>query len=424
MKTLRAFALLAAVVVACGTKSQRGYEGSPADDAGSTGPGFGTDAGPLGTPATVGHLQGKVLAPEGTIPIAGALLYLTTTTPEPIPDHVYCDACVQIPPSTPFTYSGAYGTFDLPVYAAGSQQLVVQKGAFRRVRSIDVGENVQSVPADKTTLPSKTDKANGDDIPKMAVMVGAWDHIESSLAKLGLGKIDAQGNLVRGTEQFDLYEGAFPGQPMPFDPDKLLRDPATISKYHVVFFPCSGSDGTTCNDTQPGEPAVQTTLEGFVASGGKLYVTDYSYEYVRQPFPGRIDWEDATSDLGSACQADSYDAPAIVGDKGLGDWLGAIGETNVTLQQSWTTILHVNPVADTDANGKPVTVTPKVWVSAQKSSGPHPATVSFDRSCGRVLFSTYHTEGSGGPTLLAQEKALLYVLLEIAGVCIGTPPVK
>ena len=37
-----------------------------------------------------------------------------------------------------------------------------------------------------------------------------------------------------------------------------------------------------------------------------------------------------------------------------------------------------------------------------------------------MLFSTYHTEGTGGPGLLEQEKALLYVLLEV-GVCVGTP---
>ena len=51
--------------------------------------------------------------------------------------------------------------------------------------------------------------------------------------------------------------------------------------------------------------------------------------------------------------------------------------------------------------------------------------MSFQNKCGRVLFSTYHTEsgtgGGGGTALLAQEKALLYVLLEV-GVCVGERP--
>jgi hypothetical protein len=33
---------------------------------------------------------------------------------------------------------------------------------------------------------------------------------------------------------------------------------------------------------------------------------------------------------------------------------------------------------------------------------------------GRVLFSTHHTEGTGGAALLPQEKVLLGVLLEVA----------
>jgi hypothetical protein len=165
---------------------------------------------------------------------------------------------------------------------------------------------------------AKSDPTNGDGIPKMAIVQAAWDHIEISLAKLGL---------------------------------------ATIQ----------------------------------------------------------------TSTLGSACMPGSYDAPANVDDPGLKSWLTAIGETNVTLQQSWTAIRGVSPQQGLDSEGKLVTITPKVWVSAKRVSTTTPATVSFENGCGRVLFSTYHTEGNGNAALLAQEKALLYLLLEV-GVCVGQPP--
>jgi hypothetical protein len=51
--------------------------------------------------------------------------------------------------------------------------------------------------------------------------------------------------------------------------------------------------------------------------------------------------------------------------------------------------------------------------------------VSFERGCGRVLYSTYHTEADKGSTteLLTQEKALLYILLEVA-VCVAPPDIK
>jgi hypothetical protein len=68
-----------------------------------------------------------------------------------------------------------------------------------------------------------------------------------------------------------------------------------------------------------------------------------------------------------------------------------------------------------------VTITPKVWMTSDIGGQTIPATVSFEQKCGRVLFSSYHCEGDNASGLLAQEKALLYVLLEV-GVCVGQLP--
>jgi hypothetical protein len=66
---------------------------------------------------------------------------------------------------------------------------------------------------------------------------------------------------------------------------------------------------------------------------------------------------------------------------------------------------------------------PKAWISADISShGIRPATVSFPYGCGRALFSTYHTEAGVGASLLPQERALLYIILETA-VCVAPPKV-
>jgi hypothetical protein len=365
-----------------------------------------------GAPAVLAHLTGKVLAPEGTIPISNALLYLVPTPPAPIPGHVYCDKCVKLTADTAYTYSKPDGTFDLGATAIGPQYLVVQKGQFRRVRAISVAAGSRAVDASSTTLPAKSDPTNGDDIPKMAIVQAAWDHIEISLAKLGLATIVHNGIFgdTVTNASFDIKDVS------------MLNDATTLDGYHIVFIPCSFSSGTTCDTSQPsGDSNVQNRLRAFVTAGGKVYVTDYAYEFVRQPWPGFVDWENQTSTLGSACMPGSYDAPANVDDPGLKSWLTAIGETNVTLQQSWTAISGLLPQQGLDSEGKLVTITPKVWVSAKRASTTTPATVSFENGCGRVLFSTYHTEGNGNAALLAQEKALLYVLLEV-GVCVGQPP--
>ena len=405
--------MAAALGNACSAGGGSGTGGSAAGGVGAqggTGIGGFNQGGYGGAPPAVAHLTGRVVAPEGTIPISGALGYLSGGMPEAIPDGVYCDHCVLIDVSTPHVLTNADGTFDLGAYTLGTQNLVVQKGQFRRVRPVDVVAGDQPVDIALTTLPGHMDKANGDDIPKMAILVGAWDDIGASLQKLGM----ADGS-------FDKFQNPWPPNSSdPFSPDKLAHDAATINQYHIVFTPCDSSDGVTCASGYADESATQTNMAQFVAAGGKLYVTDYSYDYIAQTWPQYITWENQTDAFGSACLPGSYDAPAVVQDTGMADWLAAQGITNFDLEANWTEITAVNPVPDTDPDGNPITVTPKVWVSGQvPSSGLRPTTVSFERSCGRVLFSTYHTEGSGSG-FLPQEKALLYVLLEVS-VCVGQP---
>lgn len=349
--------------------------------------------------------------PEGTIPLSDALVYLTSTTPEPIPDHAYCDKCVALD-SYAFTYSKPDGTFELPAYQTGKQFVVVQKGQFRRVRSIEVAAGTQAVPADFTRLPGKTDASNGDTIPKMLVLQGAWDHVEQSLKKIGI-------------EDFETYS---PGLDIKAYYDKI----ATLPTYHIVFQPCTGatndSGDPACQASV--DPKLQSAMKDLVQAGGKLYVTDWSYEYVRQTWPGTIRWVGESSTLGSACELSGSEFPAQFDDPSLKDWMNAIGEGNATLKSAWTEIEKVLPFSSVDENGATVTQTPKIWASMQKGAGAQPATVSFQDHCGRVLFSTYHTEGSdsvgGQGDFLAQEKALMHILLEV-GVCVGPkplPPVK
>jgi hypothetical protein len=369
-----------------------------------------------------------VLAPEGTIPISGALVYLAAGSVSAIPATTFCDRCVELSSSTPYTYTLADGTFNLPAPSTGAYNLVVQKGQFRRVRPYTVQDGDQTVPAALTTLPGRMDKANGDDIPKMAIVPGAWDRIDVSLAKLGLAKITGSTTLGGptvdySTAGFDYYQ---PTKPLdmndPRQPSKLLKTPSVLDQYHIVFMPCSGNtgDGAWCSSSYATDSNVKSNLQQFVATGGKLYVTDFSYEFVRQLFPEYLEWEGQTSTIGSGCQHGSYDAPANVQDQGLQDWLSAMGITNWSVEANWTQISKVNTVDTTDMDGKPTKVTPKVWVNGQ---GPN--TVSFERACGRVMYSTYHTEADKGSKteLLAQEKALLYILLEVA-VCVKPPTVN
>lgn len=409
---MRAFAVCGLVglglAVACGSSERSGFDttgsGGPADGPGA----LGNDAGgaDAALPPPIGNLTGKVVMPEGTIPLSDAVVYLTNTMPAPIPTGAYCDKCVALD-SYAFTYSKPDGTFDLPAYATGPQYIVVQKGQFRRVRKVDVRPGTQAVDPVFTRLPSRTSEPNGDSTPHMLIWPGQWDHVEKSLKKIGL-------------EDFEKFE---PGLDLAAYQAKMKQ----LSSYHVVFLPCSGTvndSGSALKCSVSIDPGLQSAVKAFVAQGGKLYVSDWSYEYVRQGWPGAISWEGETSQIGSACQGGGADSSAEFDDPKLAAWMSAIGEGNATLKSAWSSIAKVNPFPSVDENGASFTQTPKVWASMKQ--GSRPATVSFQDRCGRVLYSTYHAEGSdsanGQGEFLAQEKALMHILLEV-GVCVGPKPV-
>jgi hypothetical protein len=408
---LFAFPLLL-VALNCGTKSEMGFaDPSKDNDSGTFGgsSGFGASGGSDAAPMPIGTVTGKVVAPEGTIPLSGALIYLTSAPPGPIPSGAYCDKCVQLD-SYAFTYSNPDGTFSLPVYSAGKQYIVTQKGQFRRVREFDAKAGPQSVQPEITRLPGRNDASTGDTIPRMKVMSANWDSIAKSLRKLGVT---------------EFVDGSDFG-------DKTLSDVNEASKYHVIFIPCNGQvnpdfggGAEQCSGIYaPGNNNKQAMRE-YVAKGGKLYVTDWSYEYVRQTWPGFVKFTGETSAVGSACTIGEYSGPAQWDDPELGKWMTAIGEGSAELKKSYVSIASTSPQMGKDENGAAALITPKVWASTKVNGRTLTSTVSFQDTCGRVMYSTYHAEGTdhgGGGGLLAQEKALFHILLEVSA-CVGVKPV-
>jgi hypothetical protein len=396
--------LLCGLLAGCGSSGGRSNFEEPAPPAGPLGPGPGGEFAEAGAPAAgdvVGHLSGTVMAPNGTIPIAGAVLYLTDTKPAPAPEQVFCDVCVHLAAGTPYALSDDKGAFVLAPTKLGTQFLVLQKGGFRRVREITVSKGDAKVPSTLATLPPRTDLSLGDEVPRMTVVHGNYDEIEASLHKLGIAN-----------DAIDIVESALIGEAA----RSFLTDKARVDARHIVFLPCGDYTQPPPNTDISSEPSIQENLRSFVDAGGRLYVTDWHYDFIHKTFPGFIDWSGGSASPCSGCGHTSYDVAASVDDPGLASWMTAQSLTSFSLLRNYTSIDGVNPVATTDASGAPKTVTPRVWVSGSKAGKPkRPATVSFEHGCGRVLYSTYHTEPSS-LDLTPQERALLGVLLE-ASVC-------
>jgi len=406
--TLSLLASLATTTfLACGS-SARAPAVDDAEDGGASEPvggeagAFELDAGTFGDGAAIGKLRGVVLAPNGTVPVAGALVYLTATRPAPIPTKVHCDACVEVGRATPHAIANERGEFELAATTAGAQFLVLQKGGFRRVREVYVQKGDESLPATLTTLPGKTDAPRGDEVPRMTVVHGAYDEIEASLEKLGIDK-----------SAIEIVTSPLVGEAA----RAFLRDKSRVDDRHIVFLPCGDYTQPTPNVDLSADETIRKNMKDFVEAGGRLYVTDWHYDFLAKTFPGFVTFEGESAVPCSGCGRISYDATATTStlDPSLGAWMSAQGLTSFTLEKNYTGITKVSSVTE---GGK--TTVPRVWVSgARAGQAPKPATVSFERGCGRVLFSTYHTEPFANG-LTPQERALLGVLLEVS-VCNDSP---
>jgi hypothetical protein len=434
------------------------------------------DAGPNEIDAPqgpVGAARGRIWAPglgpatvgaDQAIPVAGATIYVTNTRPEQIPNGVYCQPCQEQPIGA--VRSDHLGNFVLPNAAEGTHWLIIEKAQFRLEIQVTIREGETLVLTEaQTTLPSKRDYAAGTTVPHIAIATGGFDHLENILGHIGMGSMNANGGFVSPFADIDIYSnsgsdyGASKGTL-----EELVRNPAKMRQYHIIFVPCSGATYAAALKDQ----TVLRNIRDFVKAGGKLYVTDWSGEWMDNVFPAQIElgtgsggigigsgtdtpasaynaasdtWN--TSSFGDA-DGDSYDSnDATVLDSQMAAWLGAqrsptpenplvapINASKFDAVDNWNWIRSLNAVrVGSDAQGAPVIDTPKAWVSGSNigllgSGGKHPLTVTFEPAgCGRVLYSTYHTTPSQHTGLFPQERILLYLMMEI-GVCIDNPIVQ
>ncbi len=389
-------------------------------------------------------LTGTVLAPNGEIPIFGALVYTSVAPPAGIPQEVYCDECQQIDCNNVFeyTFTDINGEFTLPAVSGNDRYLVVQKGQFMRIPQIDVDPGPATLPDAQTTLPGANDPAAGEYIPLIAVGHGSYDRIEDALGKFGMGQTNITGfeqNLVPGTEPFDIWDNgggpAADGFTSQGTFAELINDPDALANYHIIFVPCSTDsylDSLNATTIQ--------NIRDWVGAGGRWYVADWSNEWMEHVFPDyqTLQGEPNAADLGS------YDANATVLDMNLLDWLMAlppglkdINPLNdemhptlndlpafVTTVDNFSVVQMVHPILVDDGEGGMIDVGHKVWLEGSDNFGggpPHPLTITGQFGCGRIQFTSYHAaEFFDYVGLSPQELVLLYTILEI-GVCQENP---
>ena len=425
------------------------------------------DAGGSDEPPPAGTVSGIVWAPGNAIgavpagyeiPVAGAMVYFADDAPpNAIPDEVYCDHCELHPPI--FTTTDAKGRFTIANISAGPHRLVIEKAQFRLDTMIDVpAQQGLAVPPKQTTLPSEHAPLQGMWTPRVAIAIGDSDHIEDIFGKIGMLDLDSAGRVVEAsfadTDRIDLY-GNPSDPPFPSQHEgtitTLFGDLQRMKRYHIIFVPCNFDS----NVTPLASPAMRRNIQEYVAAGGKLYVTDWSAEWEDAAFPEFIRFDeqhDTTVAMANASSINAGDGDfghfalhARASDPVLAEWLdgqkaplvipaggeeddfpstyaeGVIDAQDFVVEGSWTLIRETPAVhIGMDMNGMPVTNTAKTWIAGDYMGAYYPHAVTFEPSCGRVLYSTYHTAQKTHVSLVPQERVLLHLIMEL-GVCNAGP---
>ena len=456
---MRRLVFVSLFLLSCGPIENPGIPGdggaSPTVDSGGAGglpdAYFGPTARVTGRVWAPGQAPGMV--PLGQeVPVFSALVTVSPGRQAPIPQETFCERCVN--PSGKYVFTDHQGNFDLDIINPGNYWLTIQKGQFRVEQEVVMGpDQTLELAAQDSTLPSRNDPANGRWIPRIAMAVGSYDHLEDILGKMGLGSVSGSGDYVDTSAAgiMDVYTNgtSFGGGTQGTLTD-LVGDLNRLLQYHILFIPCSTSTNTGALLNQQN----LHNIRDFVDAGGKLYVTDWSGEWADNVFPAQMtlganedtpasaynpttdSWN--TNQFGDADGSfyDSNNAEII--DPDLFDWLngqaGPIVEnynttvdynpSQFTVEGNWNTIEALNQVViGQDNEGLPIYDTPQAFIIGGRgtSTPKKPLTVTFEPTgCGRVLYSTYHTTDNTHNGLVPQERVLLYLIMEI-GVCQSGP---
>lgn len=356
-----------------------------------------------------GHvlITGKLVAPNGITPISGATVTLqgATITGAGVALRPAAAACPVPEGDDPYVCTEPDGTFKLEVEAKVGSSLALRavKGSWRT--RFQVALTTEVVKLGDVRL--SADPAKG--APRIAVADGDYDDIEGILSDLGY--------------DFDFFENEISWLDPPehgisklFEPDDSGK--ARLFSYDIVFVNCGTAEWLVL------APENVALISEYVAGGGRLYVSDLSYDLVERAFPEYIDFfgdddEEDAAQVGPQPSSPTLDA--TVRDAGLAAWLatrdcgpgagGCIDTATNTVKlggfiQNWVVMLG--------AEATPQGGTVKVWVDANVA--PHgriPLTVSFVHGDGLVLFTSYHNSADeDADYLVAQRYVLEYLVFE------------
>ena len=413
-----------AVGIGCGKAriEPGGHGGNGSVTGGTSGAGgHGGNSGFLGLGGTTGDggpgacaagketsLTGTVYAPNGTLPIYNALVYVPRSSLAPFPSGLSCDRCGALPPGEPVTaaLTDAHGEFTLKSVPAGTNvPLVIQVGKWRRqvrVPSVPACQSTKITDHELTRLPRNRQEG---DLPRIAVTTGTCDNLICLLPKVGIDPaewgIAGEGRpltFYRGFEKSSLFP-EYPQYQTKFDThlqkmtsaSNLWGDFAELSQYDMVVLSCECSEYLD----NKGPPAYDAVTR-YLTQGGRVFSSDFQYvwyKYSTDPKVGTVAVMNPQSHPLSSTETKVRLDTSSPKGKALADWYATLSSTTAAATIECRNV-YDNFSSITKPGGQ-------VWGSSvpdSPSTPSHPTFFSFntpvgvpaEQQCGRAVHVDAH----------------------------------
>jgi hypothetical protein len=384
----------------------------------------------MGKPPTT--ISGTVYAPNGTLALYGATVYIPLLDPGPLPDGPQCDRCNPsdlpggpVPPAT----SDEAGHFRLDNVPVGSDiPLVIQIGKWRRKELLPTVTACTDnpLPAAQTSLPKN--RGEGD-LPKIAIASAGCDALECLVRRLGVSDYEFTSDTGSGSIQL-FTAGGFDhvGGTALSAASSLWGSADNLKKYDIVMNSCEcGQNGSS--KTQQ----MMDNMKAYADIGGRLFNSHYANVWIggdsTTPTKAPAVWKDIATWVDNYPDASSDVIDQVNNPKGMSfaTWMtnvggstsnGAVAIDPLSFRQT------VNTLDQTKAER---------WIYWDSGAGVYPQNFQFttpneaamDQRCGKVVFSDMHVagdsfasgtfpDGCSTAPLSPQEKALAFMFFDIA----------
>jgi hypothetical protein len=391
-------------------------------------------------------------------PIYNATVFVPKDPITALTAGAVCDLCSMPTPALVQATTGIDGTFTLTNPPTGpGVKVVIQLGRWRRVLTLNVVPCTNNaLTTAQTRLPRKQAEFDpNDNIPRFAISTGNVDVMECVLRKMGIDdsefvdpNLNASG-IPQAAGRVQIYQ-ATPltggnGNPGSVISGSTLADSslwgkqATINSYDAVLFPCTGGQD---NKTK----AAQDVVTNYANAGGRIFTTHYSYVWEYNTYnntTNKVPWG-----CGKGCTTAGRTVGAWNPDTSYtAQFTGFVDQTFPKGSALAQWLQQAAVAASTTLGQIPVNVVRKdidsisigqqwLYSTDPPNVGPpqFPLHFTFNtdvtlpaaQQCGRVVYSDFHVENSGGssgvtfPTecngnspLTPQEKLLEFMLFDL-----------